>query len=61
MTINPDQIAHALHDAPAWALIGLTAPREGLREDVALCVAHHLCEALARPERPSEGQLPLPL
>lgn len=61
MHINPDQIAHALHDAPAWTLIGLTAPREGLREDAARCVADHLCDALARPERPPEGQLFLPL
>ncbi|WP_366930004.1 DUF6771 family protein [uncultured Sphingomonas sp.] len=46
---------------PAWALIGLTAPREALREDAARCVANHLCEALTRPDRPPEGQLPLPL
>ena len=29
-------------DAPAWALIGLTAPREGLRADARLAVARHV-------------------
>jgi len=61
MHIDPNQIAAARHDAPAWALIGLTAPRDTLREDAARCVAYHLCDALTRPERPPEGQLPLPL
>ncbi|WP_420854059.1 DUF6771 family protein [Sphingomonas pseudosanguinis] len=61
MTINPDQIAHALHDAPAWALIGLTAPRDTLREDAARAVADHLCNVLTRPEPAPEGQMSLPI
>lgn len=61
MHINADQIAHALSEAPAWALIGLTAPRDTLREDAARAVADHLCYVLTRPEPAPEGQLRLPI
>ena len=37
--ITPERIAAIIEDAPAWALIGLTAPQEGLRADARLEVA----------------------
>jgi hypothetical protein len=61
MQINPDTIATAITDAPAWALVGLTAPRDTLREDAAREVAQHLYAALYRPHDVETGQLPLPL
>lgn len=61
MTITEDRIADALTNAPAWALIGLTAPRETLRHDAANEVAHHLIAALSRPPAAPAGQMALPL
>lgn len=61
MIITPDAIAAILSDAPGWALVGLTAPREALREDAAREVASHLYHRLYAPLRVSEGQLALPL
>ncbi|WP_405053172.1 DUF6771 family protein [Sphingomonas sp. SORGH_AS_0870] len=61
MMADPEKIAAALHDAPAWALIGLTAPRGTLREDAARAVADHLCNVLTRPESAPEGQMSLPI
>jgi hypothetical protein len=61
MMITPDAIAAALHTAPAWAKLGLTAPREALREDAAREVAHCVYEALYQPSDIETGQLPLPL
>ena len=61
MLINPDVIATAIHDAPAWALIGLTAPRDTMREDAARELATHLYDRLYTTIDVSEGQLTLPL
>lgn len=61
MTIDLDTLAAALAEAPAWALIGLTAPRDTLRDDAAHEVAHHVIATLSRPPRAPAGQLPLPL
>lgn len=61
MMINPDSIADTIMQAPAWALIGLTAPRDTLREDAAREVARHLYSTLYRPANTDTGQLPLPL
>jgi hypothetical protein len=44
--ISPERIAAIIEDAPAWALIGLTAPREGLRADARLEVARDVYGAL---------------
>ncbi|MES3055861.1 hypothetical protein O6V14_09480 [Sphingomonas faeni] len=44
--ITPERIAAIIEDAPAWALIGLTAPREGLRADARLEVAQFVYGAL---------------
>jgi hypothetical protein len=61
MMINTDTIARAITDAPAWALVGLTAPRDTLREDAAREVAQHLYAALYRPVEVNARQLHLPL
>jgi hypothetical protein len=60
MMINPETIATAIHDAPGWAKVGLTAPKETLREDAARELATHLYRSLFPPIVP-EGQLTLPL
>ncbi len=61
MTIDADTLASALTEAPAWALLALTAPRETLRHDAANEVAHHVITALSRPPRAPAGQMTLPL
>lgn len=62
MIITPGAIAAAMETAPAWAQIGLTAPREGLRDDARLEVARHLYSALYQPSRADmAAQLSLPL
>lgn len=58
--ITPERIAALIEDAPAWALIGLTAPREGLREDARLEVANHVYSALYQPLNVDSGQISLP-
>lgn len=59
--ITPERIAALIEDAPAWALIGLTAPREGLREDARREVAQHVYSALYQPIDGERAQLALPL
>lgn len=62
MIITPNTIADAISTAPAWAQIGLTAPREALRDDARLEVARHLYSTLYQPSRADmAAQLPLPL
>ena len=61
MLISPDTIATAIHDAPTWALIGLTAPRDTMREDAARELASHLYDRLCTTLDVVEGQLTLPL
>jgi hypothetical protein len=61
MMINPDSIADTIMQAPAWALIGLTAPRDTLREDAAREVAQHICLTLLQTVAIDTAQLTLPL
>jgi hypothetical protein len=58
--ILPERIAAILKDAPAWALIGLTAPREGLRADARLEVARHVYDILYQPVDAEAAQMALP-
>ena len=58
--ISPERIAALIEDAPAWALIGLTAPREGLRADARLEVAQFVYSALYQPVHAEAAQLALP-
>jgi hypothetical protein len=54
--ITPERIAAIIEDAPAWALIGLTAPREGLRADARL----EVYGALYQPVDAEAAQMALP-
>lgn len=58
--ITPERIASLIEDAPAWALVGLTAPREGLRADARLELAQHVYSALYQPLDVQSGQMALP-
>jgi len=58
--ITPERIAALIEDAPAWALVGLTAPREGLRADARLEVAQHVYSALFQPVNAEAAQMALP-
>lgn len=60
-TITPERIASLIEEAPAWALVGLTAPRERLREDARREVAQHVYSALYQPLDVDRAQLALPL
>jgi hypothetical protein len=58
--ISPERIAALIEEAPAWALVGLTAPREGLRADARLEVAQHVYSALFQPVDSEAAQMALP-
>jgi hypothetical protein len=58
--ISPERIAAIIEDAPAWSLIGLTAPREGLRADARLEVARHVYGTLYQPVDAETAQMALP-
>ena len=58
--ISPERIAAIIESAPTWALIGLTAPREGLRADARLEVAQHVYSALYQPVDAEAAQMALP-
>ena len=58
--ISPERIAAIMEDAPAWALIGLTAAREGLRADARLEVAQFVYSALYQPVDAEAAQMALP-
>ena len=58
--ISPERIAAIIEEAPAWALVGLTAPREGLRADARLEVAQFVYSALYQPIDAEAAQMALP-
>lgn len=58
--ISPERIAALIEEAPAWALVGLTAPREGLRANARLEVAQHVYSALFQPVDAEAAQMALP-
>ena len=58
--ISPERIAAIIEDAPAWALIGLTAPREGLWADARVEVAQFVYSALYQPVDVEAAQMALP-
>jgi hypothetical protein len=58
--ISPERIAAIVEDAPAWALIGLTAPREGVRADARLEIARHVYDTLYQPVDTETAQMALP-
>jgi hypothetical protein len=59
--ITAERIASLIGDAPAWAQIGLTAPREQMREDARLELAQHVYSALFQPMSAEASQMVLPL
>ena len=58
--ISPERIAAIIKDAPAWALIGLTAPHEGVRADARLEIARHVYGTLYQPVDAETAQMALP-
>jgi hypothetical protein len=58
--ISPERIAAIVEDAPAWALIGLTAPREGVRADARLEIARHVYDTLYQPVDTETAKMALP-
>lgn len=59
--ITPERIADLIEEAPAWALLGLTMPKESLRDAARLELANHVYTALYRSDPAVRMQLPLPL
>jgi len=59
--ITAERIADLIEQAPGWALVALTAPRERLRTDARREVAEHVYSALYQPIDVEAGQLRLPL
>ncbi len=58
--ITAERIASLIDDAPAWALIGLTAPDERLRAAAQREVAQHVYTGLFQPVSVEATQMPLP-
>jgi hypothetical protein len=58
--ITAERIAALIEDAPAWALVGLTESRDGLRADARLEVARHIYSALFQPVSAKATQMALP-
>lgn len=58
--ITAERIASLIEDAPAWSLIGLTAPRDQMRADGRLELAQHVYSALF-PVNVEAAQMALPL
>lgn len=54
--LSPARLAELLEEAPAWVLLGLTAPSPRMRAQATDELARHLCARLADP-----AQLALPL
>jgi hypothetical protein len=55
-----ERIALLIDGAPAWALIGLTAPDERLRAAAQLEVAQRVYGGLFQPVNADGAQMPLP-
>ena len=58
--ITAERIALLIDSAPAWALIGLTAPDERLRAAAQLEVARRVYGGLFQPVNADGAQMPLP-
>ena len=57
---SPDELAALIETAPGWALVGLTAPIQRLRDDARLELAYHVITKLeARFDDPTQLALPL--
>jgi hypothetical protein len=61
VTINPESIARAVADAPAWAVLGLSVRSERMREDARRALGEHVYAALYRSIDVETDQLALPL
>ena len=60
--MSTQEIASMLEDAPAWALLGLTAPSARLRDDARREVAEHLLRRIGGSASVADAdQLALPL
>lgn len=61
--ITPERIAQLITEAPGWARVGLTAPKERLRDAAAGALGLWVWERLERPPSAEEDaeQLTLPL
>lgn len=58
--ITAERIALLIDGAPAWALIGFTAPDERLRAAAKLEVAQCVYDGLFQPVNADGAQMPLP-
>jgi hypothetical protein len=59
--VSADQITTILASCPGWALVGLTAPSERIREDALSEIADRILAGLSRPQSEHiEGQLRSP-
>ena len=58
--ISAEVIADIIDQAPAWALVGLTVPKEPLRDAARHELAEHLYAALYRLPTDDRDQLGLP-
>lgn len=60
-TISAEHIADIIDQAPAWALVGLTVPKEPLRDAARHELAEHLYARLYGLPADDPDQLSLPL
>lgn len=58
---NPDEMADAILEAPAWARVGIAAPTEAMRTRAATELVSRLLARLERRPEPSDDQLTLAL
>ena len=61
MTVNPDAIAAAIENAPAWAVLALSTRSERLRRDARRELGEHIYCALYQPVDVDTAQMALPL
>jgi hypothetical protein len=59
--MNPDRVADALLVVPGWARIGITAPKESVRQAAAQELAFTITRLIADDATPDPDQLQLTL
>ena len=58
--ITAERIAQIIEQAPAWSLVGLTVPKEPLRDAARHELAEHLYASLYRAHVDNSAQISLP-
>lgn len=63
VSVSPERVAELLEQAPAWVLLGMTAPSPRLRAQATDTLARFVCAKLDDPAPPTrdDAQLALPL